>query len=243
MVVPQKGHNTHRMRWMKYYERSGQCISSIKKEFIPDNSNNLKLTFCYSNKEDEQNHETQTIHTVNTLRLIFGVPIARELLIIRHFVNDKKSSTRHSDKDFASMFDTQHLNMFETPAIEESRVIEIPDEATILLDKAFSQTYPPERFILMWLAFEAIINSYSGQETNGKKRQKFFQDDLKSNVINDEVHRLFKLRNNIFKEGKISTPNIEKECWSLYAVIQLSIMKNCPQRQLFLSGYEKTLSY
>lgn len=242
LVVPQIGHNTHRMRWMKYYERSGQCISLLKEEFIPNNSNNLKLTFCYLSKEDAQNNEIQTIHTINTLRLIFGVPIARELLIIRYFSNDDNIPIRYSDEDFASMFDTQSLNMFDTPAIEESEVVKIPDEATILLDKAFSQTYPTERFVLMWLAFETIINSFPGEENNGKKRQRFFKDDLKSDVINNEVYRLFKIRCDMFKEGKIYKSNIEKECWSLYSVIQLAIMKNCPQRQAFLSGYEKILS-
>lgn len=241
LVIPQKGHNTHRMRWVKYYERSGQCISSINEEFIPANSNNLKLTFCYRSKEEEQNNETQTVHTVNILRLVFGVPIARELLILRHFSNDISIPTQNSDTDFASMFDTQSLNMFNDPAIEESKIIKIPNEATILLDKAFSQTYPPERFILMWLAFEAIINSFSGKEENGKKRQKFFKDDLKSDVINEEVYRLFRRRCDMFKEGKISEPNIEKACWSLYAVIQLTIMENCEQRQAFVSGYEKIL--
>ena len=131
--------------------------------------------------------------------------------------------------------------MFDAPAIEDAEVMKMPDEATILLDKAFSQTYPAERFILMWLAFETIINSLPGEETNGKKRQKFFNDDLKSDIINNEVHRLFRLRNDIFKEGKIFKPDIEKECWSLYSVMQLTIMRNCPQRQAFLSGYEKIL--
>lgn len=242
LVIPQNGHNTHRMRWMKYYDKSGQCISSLREETIPDNSNNLKLTFCYTSKEEEQNNETQTIHTVNTLRLVFGVPIARELLIIRHFSNNQDDPLRHSDTDFASMFDTQSLNMFNNPDIEESKVIRIPNEATILLDKAFSQTFPAERFILMWLAFETIINSLPMTGSNGDKRKKFFKDILNSEIINIEVYRLFQLRCDMFKEGKISEPNIEKECWSLYSAIQLTIMEDCEQRQAFVSGYEKILS-
>ncbi len=94
----------------------------------------------------------------------------------------------------------------------------------------------------MWLAFEAIINSFHGKEANGKKRESFFKDALKSDVINKEVFRLFKLRCDIFKEGKVSVHNIEKECWSLYSVIQLTIMKDCEQRQAFVYGYEKILS-
>ncbi|WP_029934263.1 hypothetical protein [Thiomicrospira pelophila] len=241
IVIPHNN-DTPRMRWTKYYERSGQCISKIREEFIPENSNNLKLTFCYCSKEEEQNNETQSIYVVNILRLVFGVPVARELILIRRFSNDSNDPSCESDKDFASMFDTQSLNMFNEPAIEKAKIIEVPVESTILLDKAFSQTYPVERFVLMWLAFEAIISAFPGDESNGDKRKKFFRDDLGSDAINKEVYRLFKLRCDLFKEGKVSESAIEKDCWSLYAVIQLAIMKNCEQRQELKSGYEKVLS-
>lgn len=241
IVIPQTD-DTPRMRWAKHYEKSGKCISKIKDEFIPVNSNNLKLTFCYRSKQEEKENETQTVYIVNILRLIFGVPIARELLIIRHFSNDNADPTRQSDTDFASMFDTQSLNMFPEPPIEKSKVIEVPVEATILLDKAFSQTYPAERFVLMWLAFEAIVNSLSLDGGNGDKRKKFFKECLKSDAINDEVFRLFRLRCDLFKEGKISDSSLEKDCWSLYAAIQLTIMKDCKQRQAFISGYEQALA-
>ena len=108
LVIPQNN-DTNRMIWAKHYDRSGQCISSIKEYPIQANSNNLKLTFCYESKEKEQNNEIQTVRTVNILRLVFGVPIARELLIIRHFFNDNKTPTRHSDKDFASNIGRAHV--------------------------------------------------------------------------------------------------------------------------------------
>ncbi|WP_438464295.1 hypothetical protein [Marinomonas sp. PE14-40] len=241
LVIPQDS-NTTRMRWTTHYERSGQCISSIREEFIPANSNNLKLTFCYKSREEEQNRKNQTVHIVNILRLLFGVPIARELLFVRNYCNDNLEATRSSDEGYASKFDNQKLNMFDNPAIEESKILEIPDEATILIDKAFSQTYPSERFVLMWLAFEAIMNSFPGNKDNGKKRIKFFRDDLKSDSINDEVYRLFKVRCDMFKEGKTSNSSMEKDCWSLYSVIQLTIISDCEQRKAFISGYERELS-
>lgn len=240
IVIPQNN-DTPRMRWNKHYDISGQCISSIREEFIPEKSNNLKLTFCYRSKQDEKKNESQVVFTVNILRMIFGVPVARELVVIRHFSNDNKEPNRHSDTGFASMFDTQSLNMFDTPPIEQSKLIKVPVEATILLDKAFLQTYPAERFILMWLAFETIISSFPGDGENGKKRKKYFKDELNSNIINNEIRRLFKLRCDIFKEGKIADLSIEKDCWSLYAAIQLTIMKSCEQRLAFINGYEKKL--
>lgn len=234
--------DTCRMRWATHYQTSGQCVSLMRKEPIPAGSNNLKLTFCYSSEEQRQDNKIQTVLTANALRLVFGVPVARELIFVRHFSNDKNEPEFFSDEGFASMFDNQSLNMFDNPNIEAAELIQIPEEAVILLDKSFSQIYPAERFVLMWLAFEAIIHSFPGEGENGKKREIFCKNDLKSEVINNEVYRLFKLRCDMFKEGKISNPSIEQECWSLYAVLQLAIMKNCPQRQAFLFGHEKILS-
>lgn len=52
----------------------------------------------------------------------------------------------------------------------------------------------------MWVSFEAIINSIYLSDNNGNKRVKYFKEELKSNIVNDEVYRLFKLRCAVFKE-------------------------------------------
>ncbi len=233
--------DTYRMRWGRHYQSSGQCVSLMRQDPIPDDSNHLKLTFCYANIEQRLENKIQTILAANALRLVFGVPVARELIMVRHFSEDTNEPEHFSGEGFASMFDTQSLNMFDSPAIENAELIQIPEEAAILLDKSFSQTYPVERFILMWLAFESIICSFSGEVENGWKRENFCRNDLKSDLVNKEVLRLFKLRCEIFKEGKVFNPKLEKDCWSLYAVLQLAVMRDCPQRRAFLSGYENTL--
>lgn len=240
LVIPLDD-KTCRMRWSTHYQQSGQCISSIHEVPIPAESNNLKLTFCYTSAEIRHNSRAQIIVVANALRLVFGVPAARELVITRYFSEEKKEAEFFSDEGYASLFDTQELNVFNNPAIEEAELIEIPVEAAILLDKSFSQTYPKERFILMWLAFEAIIHSVVEKGSNGEKRKTFFKDILKSDIVNDEVYRLFNLRCEIFKEGRSSAQNIENDCWSLYAALQLLIMKDCEQRRAFLSGYENTV--
>lgn len=224
-----------------HYQPSGQCISLMQQVPIPTESNHLKLTFCYTSAEMRHDSRTQTIVVANALRLVFGVPVARELIITRYFSEDKSESEIFSDEGYASLFDTQSLNMFNSPAIEEAELIKIPEEAAILLDKSFAQTYPSERFILLWLAFEAIIHSVIEKGSNGEKRKTFFKDILKSDIANDEVYRLFNLRCAIFKEGQTSDKNIENDCWSLYAALQLLIMKDCEQRRAFLSGYENTV--
>jgi hypothetical protein len=232
---------TPRHRWSKHYDASGQCISLLREEFIPEGSNNLTFTFCYKNSEDKNSGHTNEIHTINILRLVFGVPIARELLLTRSFSNDTCQPAHSSDVGFASCFDTQSLNFFNDPDIENSKIRKLPPETTILIDKAFSQTFPIERFVLMWLAFEAIISSLPINGSNGDKRKKYFAQELGSQKINEEIHRLFNTRCDIFKQGKFSSDQIEKDCWSLYAAIQLAILEECDQRKAFILGYESTL--
>ena len=240
-VVNPPDDKTLRMRWNRHYEASGQCVSLMHHVSIPAGSNHLKLTFGYTSEEARQDHRNQIIVAANALRLVFGVPIARELIFDTKFSEEKLDVGISSDVGYASPFDTQNLNMFEVPPIEEAALIAIPEEAAILLDKAFAQAFPDERFILMWLAFEAIMHSHPGRIGNGKKREKFFKEELKSNIVNQEVFRLFQLRNDVFKEGRFSNPQIDQECWNLYAVLQLATMKDCPQRSAFLSGFETVL--
>lgn len=240
LAVPQDD-STYRMFWCKHYDTSGQCTSLLQQVPIPAKSNHLKLTFCYVSEEMRHEGHTQTIIVVNALRLIFGVPIARELIFTRFFSEENTICHLFSDEGYASLFDTQLLNMFNDPAIDETQLVKIPPEAAILLDKSFSQTYPSERYVLMWLAFEAIINSVVEKGNSGEKRKIFFKDILKSDIVNNEVFRLFNIRCAIFKEGKLPNHNDENDCWSLYAAIQIALMKDCDQRRAFLSGYENVL--
>lgn len=233
--------STSRMRWVRHYQASGQCVSQMHRVPIAVGSNNLKLTFCYDSSEEMNNSKNQTVSVASALRLVFGVPVARELLLVSHFSEENIEMNTLSDEGYASPFDSQALNMFDNPPISDAALIPIPEEAAILLDKAFAQTYANERFILMWLAFESIIHSHPGRAKNGQKREKFFKEELRSDLVNDEVCRLFKLRCDAFKEGRFSHPHFDQECWSLYAVLQLAIMTACPQRSAFLEGYETTL--
>lgn len=232
---------TSRLRWNRHYEASGQCVSLIQHISIPAGSNHLKLTFGYASAEARQECPNQIIVVTNALRLVFGVPIARELIFANRFSEEELETGISSDVGYASLFDTQSLNMFEVPPIEGAVLIPIPEDAAILLDKAFAQAFPNEQFILMWLAFESIMHSHPGRAENGKKRERFFKEELKSDIVNEEVFRLFRLRNDAFKEGRFSHPQFGQECWKLYAVLQLAVMKDCPQRSAFLSGFENLL--
>ncbi len=241
-IVSPPDDSTKKIDWIKYFRADGQCVSTNIEVSIPARSNNLKLTFCYKNSEEHIRHQKDKDHVVNALRLIFGVPIAHKMVFRRFFEVGESETRFFSETGFASFFDTQNLNFFDSPPIEKAEVICIPEEASNRLNKAFSQTFPEERFIFLWLAFEAIINSFDYQGSNGEKRRKFFTDELGSEVLNAEVFRLFKVRCEVFKEGRFSKGSIEDECIKLYSIIQISILKDCPQRKAFIEGFEGSLS-
>ncbi len=234
--------STFRVRWNRHYQKDGQCVVRNYDSPIYANSIHLKLTFAYGSEGERKECHDQSLVVVNALRLLFGVSIARELIFVSQFSDTNLMSIPASDVGFASSFDTQQINRFENPPIEEAELIRMPEEAALLLDKAFSQTFPQEQFVLMWLGFETIIHSRPGNGTNGDKRKKFFLEELGSSIVNEEVLRLFHVRCDAFKEGKLRELNFDQECWSLYAILQLVIMKNCPQRKAFLSGLETVLT-
>lgn len=239
-IVRPSDDSSERMKFRTHYDEVGQCFSTNYNISIPAFSNNLKLTVGLEQEIKNQEYQDKTVHIINCLRTIFGVPIARELMLITHFdtVNFYNAGAS-SELGYASKFDTQNLNFYV--GIEYLKLRNVPIDALILLDKAFQQRFPKERFILMWVAFEAIVNSIYPLDQNGNKRIKYFKEELKSEIVNDEVYRLFKIRCDVFKEGKFDYKQFDEENWSLYAAIQLAIMEDCPQRAAFLKGYERTI--
>lgn len=233
--------STSRIRWSRHYQKDGQCIVRNHASPIYANSAHLKLTFGYESEEARKECQDQSLVVANALRLLFGVSIARELIFVSQFSDANLMNGPVSDLGFASSFDIQNINRFKNPPVEEAELIRMPEEAAMLLDKAFAQTFPQEQFVLMWLAFETIIHSRPGNGTNGDKRKKFFLKELGSSIVNQEVLRLFHVRCDAFKEGKLRELNFDQECWALYAVLQVAIMKDCPQRKSFLSGLENKL--
>lgn len=231
-----------RVKSTQYYDTSGQCIVIQQGIPIPIGSNNLKVTLAFDNSRKQCRMKSQRDIVISAIRLVFGVSSARELISTGDFSLEDTDGQYFSETGFASNFDTQGINRFDSPPIEAAELHQIPEEAALLLDTAFSQPYPRERFILMWLASEAIINSLPGSKANGEKRKHFFKTVLQSEIVNEEMFRLFKLRSEVFKEGKFRDTKFDEECWSLYSALQLLIMRECPQRREFLKGYEAFLS-
>lgn len=239
-IVFPNDEKTKRTKFRTHYDLEGQCYSTNYAVAIPANSNNLKLTVGLEQNLKNQECQDKTLQIINCLRIIFGIPIARELMLVTNSnIDDFLNAKFSSELGFASPFDTQNLNFYED--IEYSELRQIPVEALILLDKAFQQRFPKERFIIMWVAFESIVNSIYPSDHNGNKRSKYFKEELKSDIANEEVFRLFKIRNDVFKEGKFQHDEFDNENWSLYAAIQLTMLDECSQRTAFLKGYEEII--
>jgi hypothetical protein len=241
-IVRPNNEDFGRIKWKYHYDLKGNCISTNYQTKIEVQSNHLKLIVGLIDKNDNQECQNTTLSVISTLRVIFGIPIARELVFVNSYTKGNPTCTTSSEEGFTSYFLTQSLNMF--PNIENAKVKIIPVEACILLDKAFQQKYPIECFVLMWTAFESIIHSLDiPGNTNGLKRKNYFTNELKSELINDEAYRLHQdVRCNIFKEAKFtSAKDVEDENFSLYAILQLTIMEDCPERSKFLKSYEEIL--
>ena len=228
--------------WINYFTDKGQPCSTLYQLPIPQDSNHLRMVIAFKSEQDRLAGHNKSSEIVNLIRFVFGVSAARRLSVHRHFSAKAPNTGSFSELGFASVFDGQHINRFRNPPVELASMKALPAEANILLDKAFDQPYPNERFILMWLAFEAVSNALPGNGTNGHKRKSYFKDDLGSALINSEVSRLFGVRNDMFKEGRISGHSLEEDCWSLYMALQLALMQPCELRLSLKSGYEKFLS-
>jgi len=231
-----------RTRWATYYDAAGQCISTNYEMLIQPGWMFLKLVFCYSTASERDAGHADAVLVANALRMVFGVPIARELVLVGHYIKGAQDKPYYSDIGYASSFDNQRLNLFQDPPIEDAKLMSIPIEASTLLEKAFIQTYPHERFVLMWLAFEAVIHAHPGGGSNGEKRRRYFVNQLGSQIAGGEVNRLRGIRDCAFKEGKFEGGNFDQACWSLYAALQLAILEDCPQRAAYLKGYEIYIS-
>ncbi|WGH78215.1 hypothetical protein [Jannaschia ovalis] len=224
------------------YGPEGRPVSSLSEIAVPENSTFLKITARFLTAQERDLGRVRMLSAANLLRMTFGIPAAREACLFWRSDEGRSENRWVSDPAYASFFDTQALNLFGDPPIEEAKIRRIPDEAHILIDKALSQRFPEEAFILLWVAFEAIISAFPGNQTNGEKRKRYFKGTLMSNDANEEVRMLHRVRGDLFKEGRADLPELSLAIQSLYCAIQLSILEDCPQRAAFLRGYEAQIT-
>lgn len=237
VISPQDGATT-RIRWDTYYNMDGQCLVVPVETPILPSMMFLRLVFGYREQQQRDSARPREAIVTSSLRLIFGIPVARELVLTSHFSSDNQNAGHFSEIGYASLFDGQDINVFNSPPIGLAKIKRMTADAAILIDKAFTQKFPTERFVLLWSAFEAVTHELPYPGTNGKKRQKFYQGELGSDLANSEIIRLFNIRNQLFKEGMLEETHSDEASWSLYAALQLMILEAGEQRRSFLMGYE-----
>lgn len=202
---------------------------------FPEESVFLALeTYC-SGKNTLDYEHGRCINAANALRLAFGSPIARDVVFFQHKSLDGGKGFTLGTEASINKFDRQEL--FTDGDELKFRVLS--PEVSVLVDAALSPTSDTKRFIMLWLAFEAVANSFPYKGSNGEKRSYYYKEELGSDVANNEVFRLFKIRNDLFKEGIKAEKNLTDSNWSLYLALRLAVMEDCPCRISYLKNYEE----
>lgn len=112
-IVRPPDEKIERIKFKTHYDVSGQCFNTNYQISIPANSNNLKLTIGLESELKNQQCQDKTLYIINSLRILFGVPLARELMFTTLSDIDKFITAGfNSELGYASNFDTQHLNFF-----------------------------------------------------------------------------------------------------------------------------------
>lgn len=94
-------------------------------------------------------------------------------------------------------------------------------------------------FVLIWLAVEAQLSDGSGQRS-GERRRKFIKDSLRSPIIDNEIHTLFKIRCDCFKSSaRVSITQFDK--YSAISFLRLAMLKDSEMRRALVKVYEKRI--
>lgn len=121
------------------------------------------------------------------------------------------------------------LNLFEHESILSDWPIKLTDDIAFLDHDALLTDKIENRFFLLWTAIELIAG-------RGDDRKRYCKEALGSEIINDELFRLFKLRGNLFKEFSRNIDYIDVS--SLLSFIQLSSLTQTEMRSVIVSRYE-----
>lgn len=202
---------------------------------FPEESVFLVLeTYCSGKNRLDYEHG-RCINAANLLRLAFGSPIARDIVFFQHKSLDGEKGFTLGTEKLITKFDRQELFIDG----DELKFRKLSPEVGILVDAALSPTSDTKRFIMLWLAFEAVTNSFPYKGSNGEKRSHYYKEELGSDIADREVFRLFKIRNDLFKEGVNKEKFLNESNWSLYLALRLGVMEECPGRSSYLKSYEE----
>lgn len=113
------------------------------------------------------------------------------------------------------------------------------DRALQLLYLADDQSDLGAKYLLLWTSLEAQLSNFSG-DNGGTRRKNFCKKDLGSEIISDELYRLFQIRNAVFKDvvADLVEPD---DVYRLKCIIRLAMTPKSPWRGALASEFIKYL--
>jgi hypothetical protein len=121
------------------------------------------------------------------------------------------------------------ISLFEYESILTDWPIKLTDDLAFLVHNALLVDQIENRFFFLWTAVELIAG-------RGDERKRYCKETLGSDIINQELFRLFKLRGDLLKEFSRNIDFIDVS--SLLSFIQLSNLTQTEVRSIVVSRYE-----
>lgn len=195
------------------------------------------LAICSKEIQEHYNFYRDTrISFINRLRMVSGAGAAfgEKLDTTVNLVLDKKEMSSSSTYLFPECTPGGVDGPILTQHIQNSNIeIFINPETDILYNAAMNASGLWDRFLFLWLAFE------SQTDKNGKKREKYILDVLKSDKINEEAIRLHSIRSKI-AHGQGSTVSAN-DVKSISGLLRLTCIKSHVELSNSVSAYESWL--
>lgn len=162
--------------------------------------------------------------TVHRIRMTYGISAATEEVqrVRRDVVKDQYSMTDEIGI-WGPLVKNDLSNARDLTSLDWREIKELSTEPWIIsaLETAISSRSNETRFVFLWIVLEGILG-------DGKKRQQFFLNELGSSELNDEAFRLFKIRNEVFHNGKLNVG--VPEVMRVLEFIRIAMLPKCALR-------------
>lgn len=177
-----------------------------------------------------------SMQLISQVRVLFGLGAAVEKTLDNTFeIKTGTARTQFNSEVFSEIVGDGEENKFLSDIVESISPIKdlllSPDES-LMLDRAASSRTTWERFLFLWICLEFKIGG-------GEARISLYKKTLGSELINDEVYRLFLIRNKIAHEH--SPPVSHNDCSSLLWALRIALLPTIKHQRAVVLDYEKWL--
>lgn len=195
------------------------------------------LIFCYVDEQAKKEAPLISKSLANHIRLTYGIGAVGECIYQGYYSKNDDSVfiTANFNANLPEKrvdFDVSSFEKFSLTCKIEIKEFLLNGEAEILFNRAVLEEDIETRFLFLWLSFDSMCH--------GKERKKLFLDHLNSCIANDEVLRLFDLRNEIAHGGKAIID--AKDCTSAFWAIRIAVCPNQEIQKHICLEYEKWIT-